>query len=64
MRRLSFFISEELDVGLKVLKAEHGTPEAESIRRALTEYLGARGVLGTRPKKSAPAPRARKTARR
>jgi hypothetical protein len=46
MRRLSFFISEELDHGLKMLKAEHGTPEAESIRRALAAYLTEKGVLG------------------
>lgn len=39
MRRLSFFISAELDAGLKTLKAQHGTPEAETIRRALTAYL-------------------------
>jgi predicted DNA-binding protein len=45
MRRLSFFISEELDAGLKALKAEHGTPEAETIRRALTAYLAEKGAM-------------------
>ena len=45
MRRLSFFISEPLDAGLKALKLEHGTPEAETIRRALTAYLKEKGVL-------------------
>ena len=45
MRRLAFFISEELDAGLKALKAEHGTPEAETIRRALSAYLAEKGVL-------------------
>lgn len=45
MRRLSFFISEPLDAGLKALKREHGTPEAETIRRALTAYLKEKGVL-------------------
>jgi hypothetical protein len=50
MRRLSFFISEELDAGLKVLKARHGTPEAETIRRALAAYLTAKGVLKKKAK--------------
>ena len=45
MRRLGFFISDELDAGLKALKQEHGTPEAESIRRAITAYLKDKGVL-------------------
>ncbi len=48
MRRLSFFISEDLDAGLKALKDEHGTPEAETIRRALAAYLADKGVLPTR----------------
>ena len=45
MRRLSFFIPEHLDEGLKALKVEHGTPEAETIRRALAVYLKEKGVL-------------------
>jgi hypothetical protein len=45
MRRLAFFISDDLYAGLKALKAEHGTPEAETIRRALTAYLTEKGVL-------------------
>jgi hypothetical protein len=44
MRRLAFWISEDLDAGLKALKAEHGTPEAETIRRALAAYLSEKGV--------------------
>jgi hypothetical protein len=50
MRRLSFFIAPDLDAGLKALKAEHGTPEAESIRRALAAYLKEKGVLEVQPK--------------
>jgi len=50
MRRLAFFISPELDAGLKALKAQHGTPEAETIRRALTAYLTEKGVLHATPK--------------
>jgi hypothetical protein len=41
----NFYIDEPLKRGLKVLKAKTGAPEAELIRRALTEYLGKRGVL-------------------
>ena len=47
MRRLAFFISEDLDAGLKALKQEHGTPEAVTIRRALAAYLAEKGVLQT-----------------
>jgi hypothetical protein len=45
MRRLSFFISEPLDDGLKALKERDGVAEAESIRRALAAYLKEKGVL-------------------
>lgn len=44
MRRVAVFIPEELLDGLKVLKAEHGTPESESIRRAIAAYLAEKGV--------------------
>ena len=44
MRRVALFIPEELLSGLKVLKAEHGAPEAESIRRAIAAYLAEKGV--------------------
>jgi hypothetical protein len=45
MRRVSFFISEQLDTGLKALKERDGVAEAESIRRALAVYLKEKGVL-------------------
>ena len=54
MRRLSFFISDDLDAGLKALKAEHGTPEAESIRRAVAAYLAQKGLLESKPKGGRP----------
>ena len=54
MRRVSLFISEELLAGLKALKAEHGTPEAESIRRALAMYLAEKGVLKIENSNDAP----------
>ena len=44
MRRVSLFIAEDLLAGLKALKAEHGTPEAESIRRAIAAYLAEKGA--------------------
>jgi metal-responsive CopG/Arc/MetJ family transcriptional regulator len=44
MRRIAVFIPEDLLEGLKALKAEHGTPEAESIRRAVAAYLAEKGV--------------------
>jgi metal-responsive CopG/Arc/MetJ family transcriptional regulator len=58
MRRVSLFISEDLLAGLDVLRAEHGTPHAESIRRAIAAYLAEKGVR-TKPSK----PRARKQKR-
>jgi hypothetical protein len=59
MRRFAFFIPPDLDAGLKALKAQHGTPEAETIRRALASYLAEHGVLkpatkGGRPTKKRP----------
>ena len=56
MRRVSLFIPEELLAGLKALKDEHGTPEAESIRRAIASYLAEKGIkttqkAGRRPKR-------------
>jgi hypothetical protein len=57
MRRLAFWIPEDLDEGLKALKAEHGTPEAETIRRALKAYLSEKGTL--KPDRK-PAKQARK----
>jgi hypothetical protein len=44
MRRVAVFIPEELLAGLKALKTEHGTPEAESIRRAIAAYLTEKGI--------------------
>lgn len=59
MRRMAFFISEELEGGLKALKEQHGTPEAETIRRALTAYLAEKGVLRQATTK-APAKKAKR----
>jgi hypothetical protein len=49
---MCFFIADDLDAGLKVLKAQHGTPEAETIRRALSAYLSEKGVLAEKTAKA------------
>jgi predicted DNA-binding protein len=41
----NFYIDPELAKGLKALKEAIGVPEAESVRRALAEYLQKMGVL-------------------
>lgn len=53
MRRMAFFISDDLEAGIKALKQQHGTPDAETIRRALAAYLAEKGVL---PQGAAKAP--------
>jgi hypothetical protein len=42
----TFQISDELNEALKALKARDGIGEGEAIRRALTEFLERKGVLG------------------
>jgi len=54
MRRVAVFIPEELIAGLKALKAEYGTPEAESIRRAIASYLVEKGIKPTQKGKRRP----------
>jgi predicted DNA-binding protein len=41
----NFYIDPELADGLKALKERTGAPEAESIRRALSEYLKKHGAM-------------------
>ena len=43
-RRISFFLSDHLCEGLKALKERDGVPEAESMRRAIGEYLTNKGI--------------------
>ena len=43
-KRYSFFIDEELEVGLKTLKRRDGMPEAEAVRRAVAEFLKRKGI--------------------
>ena len=53
MRRVSLFLPEHLLKGLDHLRTEFGTPQAESIRRAVAEYLRAKGVKLPKPRPSA-----------
>ena len=57
VRRVTFFLPDDLEAGLKALKVEHGTPEAESMRRAIAAYLREKGVLPERESKTAPVKR-------
>ena len=57
VRRVTFFLPDDLEAGLKALKVEHGTPEAESMRRAITAYLREKGVLRQSDSKTAPVKR-------
>jgi len=52
MRRVSLFLAEDLLAGLDALKVEHGTPHAESIRRAIAAYLAEKGVRAKSPSKT------------
>jgi hypothetical protein len=47
-KRYSFFISDELNAGLKLLKERDGVPEAESIRRAVGEFLAKKGIASAK----------------
>lgn len=52
--RTSFFLPVGLKDGLAALKDRDGVPESESVRRALTAYLTAKGIdvaLATKEKK-------------
>jgi hypothetical protein len=49
----NFYIDPELAEGLKALKARTGVPEAETVRRALAEYLGKAGVIKKTERKRA-----------
>jgi hypothetical protein len=57
MRPYSLLLGDDLRVGLKLLKERDGTPESETIRRALRAYPGARGVISAprRQPRAAPA---------
>jgi metal-responsive CopG/Arc/MetJ family transcriptional regulator len=50
VRRYNFFLPDDLDRALDVLKERDGISESEAIRRALTEYLK-RKRIPIRPRK-------------
>ena len=60
---LSFYGREEgtkvVEAGIKALKEQHGTPDAETIRRALAVYLTEKGVLKAAATKTGQKRRAR-----
>lgn len=53
-KRISVYIDPTHADGLKALKARDGMPEAEAIRRALSEFLERRGVVVKAARKQAP----------
>jgi len=53
----AFLIDPELAEALKKLKARDGAPEGESIRRALREYLTAKGVMPVTRRRAKPTKR-------
>jgi hypothetical protein len=55
-KRTSLFLDGHLSEGLKALKARDGIPEAEAVRRAVAEYLKAKGIQ-TEPSATKAAPR-------
>ncbi len=55
----NFYIDPEQADGLKRLKEQDGTPEGESVRRALTMYLRAKGVLKKKTERKRASTRAR-----
>ena len=60
-QQYGFLISPELAAGLKALKERDGVPESETIRRALAEYLYAKGVLPAPAKSGTPRRSTRRT---
>jgi hypothetical protein len=58
MTRVSLFIPRAQLDGLETLKQAHGTPVAESIRRAIAAYLADKGVKFAQ--KGAPGAKKRK----
>ena len=54
----NFYIDPELADGLKRLKERDGIPEAETVRRALNDYLVKKGVV-KKPARKRPASRKR-----
>ena len=56
---LNYVLTEKLLEGLERLKNQYGTPQAESVRRAIAAYLTDKGMT-TKPAKPKAARRQRK----
>ena len=44
-KRYTFFIDDEIAVGLKALKERDGISESEAVRRAIAEFLATRRII-------------------
>jgi hypothetical protein len=60
LRRVTFWVDEDLANALKVIKERDGIPEAEQLRRAIRAWVGEKKVPVRQP---AGSPRARPTGR-
>ena len=66
LRRVTFWVDEDLADALKAIKTRDGIPEAEQLRRAIRAWVGERGLVA-RESAGLPRPRqakARTTKRR
>jgi len=60
LRRVAFWVDDDLADALKVIKARDGVPEAEQLRRAIRAWAVERGVA----REPAGLPRPRQAKRR
>ena len=60
LRRVTFWVDEDLADALKVIKERDGIPEAEQLRRAIRTWVEGKHVLVRQP---AGSPRTRPTGR-
>jgi hypothetical protein len=59
-KRYTFFIDDEIAIGLKVLKERDGISESEAVRRAIAEFLAVRRItVGTKAERKRAATRRR-----
>jgi len=49
LRRVTFWVDEELAVALKVIKERDGIPEAEQLRRAIRTWVSEKDVVVRQP---------------
>ena len=49
-KRYSFFLDDEMGAGLKALKQRDGISEAETVRRAVGEFLKRKGIGAVKTK--------------